>query len=100
MWPAAAIIGGCRATSVPPVPVTADAPLTAICFEPALPQPGTLTIAHESSFTCEVVARPSGCDVRIPEGPANLTLVVGGNRYELTTKISPAGGDLVWRWER
>jgi len=92
------LLAACRSPESIPVDPLADVAVTAIYFEPALPEQGTLTIAHESGFSHTGQANPSGCDVRVPPGPANLTLTVAGTRYELSTKFGSTNGELIWRW--
>jgi hypothetical protein len=69
-----------------------------IVFEPALPRTGKLVVAHESGWTIELEVAPSGVDLRLPEGPCNLTLLVGAQSYERTCKASlAASGSLRWQ---
>ncbi len=95
--------GSCRDTRAVAVPIQPDlvAPgyaVTAIVFVPALPTSGTLSITHESGWTHQGVANPSGSDVRIPAGPANLRLLVDGVQYGFAIKVAVEGGEVVWRW--
>lgn len=60
----------------------------AIVFEPALSKAGTLSVRHESGWVVELQAPPSGVDLAMPEGPASLLLVVGGQRFERTLKVA------------
>lgn len=92
------VLAACRAPLATPGAPPSDVAVTAIYFEPALSEEGTLTIAHESGFTYEGPANPSGCDVHVPPGPANLTLTVAGRRYELSTKFQATDAELIWRW--
>lgn len=73
---------------------------TSIQFEPALPGPGALSIAHESGWSLACAAPPSGVDVRMPEGPANLILRIGEQVYERTVKVAQTGNAFVWHWRR
>lgn len=85
-------------TSVPPASEQPQLCDFAIVFEPALPRSGKLVVAHESGWTIELEVAPSGVDLRLPEGPASLTLLVGAQRYERTCKASLAEpGSLRWQ---
>ena len=61
-----------------------------IVFSPALSEKGDLLITHESGWMLDVAVNPSGLDLHIPVGPANLRLRVGDSRYELAIKVVPA----------
>jgi len=67
----------------------------AITFEPPLAAPGMLSVSHESGWTFQAVAPPSGMDLHIPEGPASLHLRAGDQQYERTIKVSAATGGAV-----
>lgn len=73
----------------------------AIVFEPALLKVGTLSVRHESGWSVELQAPPSGVDLAMPEGPASLLLVVGEHRFERTLKVAPSSdgnaSSCVWR---
>lgn len=61
-----------------------------IVFSPALSENGGLLITHESGWMLDVAVNPSGLDLYMPAGPANLRLRVGDSRYELAIKVVPA----------
>ena len=61
-----------------------------IVFSPALSEKGDLLITHESGWMLDVAVNPSGLDLHMPAGPANLRLRVGDSRYELAIKVVPA----------
>ncbi|MFT4514395.1 MAG: hypothetical protein ACI89X_004416 [Planctomycetota bacterium] len=73
----------------------------AIVFEPALSMQGTLSVRHESGWSVEVIAPPSGVDLAVPEGPASLLLVVGEHQFERTLKVAARSdgnaSSCVWR---
>ena len=71
-----------------------------VWFEPALPGPGDLAISHESGWGMRCVAPPSGVSLNMPEGPANLTLVLGQETYEHAVKVARGANDFVWHWRR
>lgn len=70
-----------------------------IVFEPALPKAATLSIAHESGWTMQCPASPSGVEVRMPEGPASLVLQMGDEAYEGSIKATPGQTLVTWHWQ-
>lgn len=70
-----------------------------IVFEPPLTTTGKLSVAHESGWTFDGKAAPSGIDLRMPEGPASLRLWIGAQLYERQIKIVRGGSRCVWRWQ-
>ena len=68
-----------------------------IVFEPPLSARGRLSVRHESGYSIDVDAPPSGVDLTLPAGPASLRLEVAGRAAERIVNVSPALGSLVWR---
>ncbi len=70
-----------------------------IVFEPPLTTTGKLSVVHESGWTFEGKAAPSGIDLRMPEGPASLRLWVGTRLYERQIKVARGNSRCVWLWQ-
>lgn len=95
-WPLLLVLAACASAPREHLPLHGlDAgtqgllPLS-IVFSPALSEKGDLLVTHESGWVLDVAVNPSGVDLHMPAGPANLRLRVGDLRYELAIKVVPA----------
>ena len=94
-WPLLLVLAACASAPREHLPLhgldagTQVLPLS-IVFSPALSEKGDLLVTHESGWVLDVAVNPSGVDLHMPAGPANLRLRVGDLRYELAIKVVPA----------
>ncbi len=68
-----------------------------VWFEPPLPGPAALTVAHESGYLWQGEATATGATFPAPDGPCTLTLRAGGRTWERAFKLSPGERELTWR---
>ncbi|MCR9243872.1 MAG: hypothetical protein NXI31_02490 [bacterium] len=54
----------------------------AFVFEPALPAPSRFVVVHESGLLRECGSGRTGCEVRLPPGPATLCYELNGEPAE------------------
>lgn len=66
-------------------------------FVPALPEPGELHLWHECGEQRVVRTGRAQVELALPEGPAALTLVVGGKRSERALRIVSGMATVVWQ---
>ena len=61
-----------------------------VVFEPALAEPGVLTVEHEAGIRLELPTGRTGVELRLPPGPASLRLRAGDRIVELPIRIHSA----------
>lgn len=84
------------ASAAPGLAVVAERLPVRVEFEPPLRAPGEVRYACESGFGGVVAAPPSGVDLRLPSGPATLTLVADGATRELALAVAPGMAPVRW----
>lgn len=65
-------------------------------FEPVLPEPGELEVAHECGERFVVATARTGVDLRLRPGPAALTLQVAGVRRACALRILAGMPPVLW----
>ncbi len=99
MKTACALVVVLAACAAPPQPVVSDGGAQAhaswltfyLPFEPALAEPGRLSVQHESGLELQVEAERTGVELRLPPGPAALRLVAGAQVWEQPIVVRRAG---------
>lgn len=70
-----------------------------VVFEPPLPEPGRLTITHESGYAWSGAVGRTGASVLVPQGPCSLRLECGGRSRDAVVRIEPDMPPFHWRLE-
>ncbi|MFN7587140.1 MAG: hypothetical protein ACK501_00840 [Planctomycetota bacterium] len=96
-----ALLAGACAGSPPAVPQAPrseepDAVPLTIEFEPALPAPARLQVAHESGERRDLATQCTGVAVSLPPGPVLLRLVAGERTLERSLQVQPGMPVLSW----
>ncbi len=94
-WAPPARPGATGATGAAP-PAVARLPVR-VDFVPPLRTPGAVWFACENGFSGSVAAPCSGVDLRLPPGPATLTLKTEGAARELVVVVVPGMPPVRWR---
>lgn len=102
--PAVAAMLLAAACGVPPSPPTPGAPVAVLLpvrvdFVPPLRRPGALWFACENGAGGSVSAACSGVDLRLPPGPATLTLKADGAVREHVVVVTRGMAPVRWRLE-
>ncbi|MBM3962096.1 MAG: hypothetical protein FJ306_09395 [Planctomycetes bacterium] len=92
------------ACGVPPSPPPPGAPVAVrlpvrVDFVPPLRMPGALWFACENGTGGSVSAACSGVDLRLPPGPATLTLKADGAVREFVVVVTRGMAPVRWRLE-
>jgi hypothetical protein len=92
-----AALAGCAAPAAPVAAEPEERRVT-VWFTPALREPATLEVRHESGFEWEGPTARTGVTFPVPEGPCTLVLCVDGvDVAELSLRIERTVDEYDWR---